>query len=287
MRFVIMRFGLTRGSLRIRLALVAVAMAAVISPIVFGQAYGQSQDASKLRFDVVSVHEWGPGQGPEGPYAAGLEFSTGRIRSKCTSLKSLVYYAYQLTGVEPLEGLPKWGEASCGYPDSAGTFTIDATMPATTTNAQSRQMMQTLLAERFRLSARWETRQLPTYALIAVGGSKLKASDPEKDPPVPPHSIGCPPDDTRCHIGFCCGSTTITTLTATLTHALGRPVIDKTGLTGTYYFGVLKWAGDDSAGSPLPSLPALLRDDFGLELKSESGPAPVLVIDHVEKPLQN
>ena len=161
-------------------------------------------------------------------------------------------------------------------------------MPANTTGAQSRQMMQTLLAERFKLAAHWETRQLPVYALkTAPGKSKLKPSDPDKDPPTPPDSIGCPADDPHCHIGFCCGSTTITVLAGTLTHALGRPVIDKTGLTGSYYFGVLKWAGDESVGSSLPSLPALLREEFGLELKAEPGPVPVLVIDHAEKPTAN
>jgi len=49
----------------------------------------------------------------------------------------------------------------------------------------------------------------------------------------------------------------------------------------------LKWAGDDSAGSPLPSLFALLREEFGLEVKAEPGPVPVLIIDHVEKPMVN
>jgi uncharacterized protein (TIGR03435 family) len=161
-------------------------------------------------------------------------------------------------------------------------------MPAGTTPIQSRQMMQTLLTERFKLAARWDTRQLPVYTLRVIAGkSKLKQSDPDKDPPNRPGSIGCPPDDSHCHIGFCCGSTTITTLAGTLIHALGRPVIDKTDLTGFYYFGVLKWAGDDSVGSSLPSLPTLLRDEFGLELKAETGPVPVLVIDHVEKPVAN
>ncbi len=72
-----------------------------------------------------------------------------------------------------------------------------------------------------------------------------------------------------------------------LSRPLGRPVIDKTGLSGTYYFGLLRWAGDDGVGSSLPSLPALLREEFGLELKAETGAVPILVIDHVEKPVAN
>ena len=247
-----------------------------------------AQTPARPEFEVASIHEWGPRQGPAGPFVAGVQFSKGRVHSQCASLRTLVFYAYELTGSERLEGLPKWGDAACGSPDSAGTFTIEATMPANTTAAQSRQMMQTLLAQRFQLAAHWETRQLPVYALtIAPGKSKLKPSDPDKDTPVRPGSIGCPPDAPHCHIGFCCGSATITVLTGALSFALGRPVIDKTGLSGSYYFGVLKWSGDDSTGSSLPSVFTLMREEFGLELKAEPGPVPVLVIDHVEKPTAN
>jgi bla regulator protein blaR1 len=285
----IMKFGGRRDSSQVRVGLASLAVAAVVTPIILGRAYGPpSQESPKPTFDVASIHQWGPGQGPVGPFTAGVQFSTGRVRSQCASLQALIFYAYQLTGSEPLEGLPKWGNATCGYPDSAGTFKIEATMSANTTGAQSRQMMQTLLAERFKLSAHWESRQLPAYALrTARGKSKLKPSDPDKDPSTSPGSIGCPADDPHCHIGFCCGSTTITNLTGALSRALGRPVIDKTGLTGSYYFGVLKWAGDEGSDSSLPSLSGLMHEEFGLELKAEPGPVPILVIDHAEKPMAN
>jgi uncharacterized protein (TIGR03435 family) len=79
----------------------------------------------------------------------------------------------------------------------------------------------------------------------------------------------------------------MTVLTGLLSLTLERPVIDRTGMTGSYYFGELKWAGDDSSGSSLPSLVTLMREQFGLELKVERGPVPALVIDHVEKPTAN
>jgi bla regulator protein BlaR1 len=284
----IMEFGLRRDSSRIRVGLAALAVVAVVTPIILGHAYGQpSQESPKLTFDAASIHEWGPGQGPSGPFSAGVQFSTGRVRAQCVDLAGLIFNAYQLTGSEPLEGLPKWGRATCGYPDSRGTFTIEATMPADTTIAQSRQMIQTLLAERFNLAAHWETRQLPVYALrIASGKSRLTPSVPGKDPPTPPGPLSCPADDPDCHIGFYT-SATMPVLTGILSHAVGRPVIDKTGLTGSYYFGVLKWAGEESSGSSLPSLFALMREEFGLQLKAERGPVPVLVIDHAEKPTAN
>ena len=267
--------------------LVASAVGTFVSPFISGRAYGQPpQEPPKLTFEVSSVHEWGPGQGPTGEYASGVQFSVGRVRSQCANLQGLIFYAYELSGSERIEGLPKWGNASCGYPDSAGTFAIEATTPAHTSNAQSRQMMQTLLAERFKLSAHWESRQLRIYALTTISGkTRLKASGSDKESPIQPGSLSCPVDDPHCNI-FCCEST-MTTLAGVMTHILGRPVIDKTGLTGPFDLGVLKWASDESAGSSLPSLPTLLRGQLGLDLKSERGPVPVLVIDHVEKPSPN
>jgi uncharacterized protein (TIGR03435 family) len=259
------------------------AVVAVLATAAYGQPPQMSQ---KLAFDVTSIHEWGPGEGPSGPFAAGLQFSAGRVRARCVNLRGLIFNAYELNGSEPVEGMPQWGSASCGSPDSRDTFAIEATMPTDTTIAQSREMVQTLLTQRFKLAVHWESRQLPVYALrIVPGKSKLKLSDPDRDPPIP--AIGCPADDPHCHIGFCCGAATMTVLTGLLSHTLERPVIDRTEMNGSYYFGVLKWAGDDSGGSSLPSLFSLLREEFGLELKAERAPVPVLVIDHAEKPTPN
>jgi uncharacterized protein (TIGR03435 family) len=75
-------------------------------------------------------------------------------------------------------------------------------------------------------------------------------------------------------------------LASSLSISAGRPVIDQTGLAGNYNLN-LQWAGDTTADSPLPSLPAALREKFGLELKPQVGPVSTLVIDHVEKPSPN
>jgi uncharacterized protein (TIGR03435 family) len=82
------------------------------------------------------------------------------------------------------------------------------------------------------------------------------------------------------------GSASLSEFTGRLGGLVGRPVIDKTGLTGTYYLD-LKWAGETSPASSLPSLPTALKEAFGLELKPETGPVDVLVIDHAEKPSPN
>jgi len=147
-------------------------------------------------------------------------------------------------------------------------------------------MMQTLLADRFKLVVHWEKKEVPIFALvIGKGGFKLQPSDPAKDSPVPPQSIGCPPEDPGCH-NIVAGSGPISVLASLLSLSAGRPVIDQTGLLGNYNLD-LKWAGDTTTDSPLPSLPAALREKFGLELKPQVGPVNTLVIDHVEKPSAN
>ena len=85
-----------------------------------------------------------------------------------------------------------------------------------------------------------------------------------------------------------------TSLSRTYTAALGRNVIDGTGLTGTFDI-YLKWAMDTPAGagdatpSDLagPSIFTALQEQLGLKLESTKGPVEVLVIDHIEKPSGN
>jgi bla regulator protein BlaR1 len=273
-----------------RVALAIAAATALTAPVFVGivaapSIRAQSQIAGKLSFEVASVKEWVDGKGPVDPGNVSLERSGDRIISRCVSLKVLLSYAYHLTLSVPVTGVPAWGNGGCGR-TYENTFAIEATMPPGTTEEQSRLMMQTLLANRFKLEAHWEKKDMPIFALVVgKGGFKLQPSDPAKDAPIPPHSIGCPSEDPGCH-NLAGGSSSLSVLAGFLSHFAGRPVIDRTGLTDTYNIN-LKWAGETATDSPLPSLPAALREKFGLELKPEVGPVNILVIDHVEKPSAN
>lgn len=273
-----------------RVTLTIVATVALAVPIFVGligapSIRAQSQIEGKLGFEVASVKEWVDGKGPVDPGNVSLARSGDRIISRCTNLTALLSYAYHLTMSVPVTGVPSWGRGGCGR-TYENTFAIEATMPPGTTEEQSRQMMQTLLADRFKLEVHWEKKDMPIDALIiGKGGFKLKPSDPAKDVPIPPHSIGCPPEDPGCH-QFAGASGPLSLLAGFLSRYAGKPVIDRTGLIGNYDIG-LKWAGETATDSPLPSLPAALREKFGLELKPEVGPVNILVIDHVEKPSPN
>ena len=77
---------------------------------------------------------------------------------------------------------------------------------------------------------------------------------------------------------------------ALLSTVLRRPVIDQTGIKGTFDVH-MQWSDDlgppDSAGDVSPSISSALRETLGLELKSGRGPVEVLVIDHIERPSEN
>jgi uncharacterized protein (TIGR03435 family) len=68
-----------------------------------------------------------------------------------------------------------------------------------------------------------------------------------------------------------------------------RPVLDQTGLTGSYDYA-LEYARDPSAAvgdTAAPSLFTAIQEQLGLKLESRKGMIEVLVIDHVEKPSAN
>ena len=241
--------------------------------------------SQRLAFDAVSIRERSPQD--SGNIVVGVHATPGRLSDQCATLKSLIFYAYHFSWFAPIDGLPKWASAPCGPDGNGDTYTFQATMPPDTTDAQARLMMQALLAGRFKLAVHWEKKQGSVYALVVgKGGFKGKPYDPKKDPPIYGNSIlPCPPEDRACHpLPLSPGP--ISQLASALASVLQRPVIDRTGVNGTYDLR-LKWAGDLAANSPLPSLPAALKENFGLELKSETGEVDVLVIDHAEKPSPN
>jgi uncharacterized protein (TIGR03435 family) len=235
------------------------------------------------RFEVASLKERDRNV-PLG--LVGMQATPGRLVSGCATLRQLVYYAFRLTGASPLEGLPGWASMGCGDLDATNTYVFQATMPVETTDADARLMMQAFLVERFKLAFHRETRTLPIYALVvASGGFKVKSTDPKDDKPRAPGALFCPADDRACGI-IAMGSASMAEIAGALSSNVGRPVIDKTGLPSTYYFDV-KYARPEAQNSSLPSLPAALKEQFGLELKPDTGPVEVLVIDRAERPTPN
>ncbi|HVV45121.1 MAG TPA: TIGR03435 family protein [Bryobacteraceae bacterium] len=157
-------------------------------------------------------------------------------------------------------------------------FDIEAKTSPSATQADLRQMLRTLLMERFRVAAHHEAREMPAYALVvAKGGPRLQAAKGDQRLPV----IFAP---TARLIGQ--GSTT-ESLAMALRRAAGRPVIDKTGLTGAWDF-TLSYSPDETAADQGPSVFTALQEQLGLRLTPDRASVNVLVVDRAERiPLAN
>ncbi len=208
--------------------------------------------------------------------------------SRGFDLKSLMFNAFPIVVPDQLVGLPSW--ASSDY------YTVDAKMDEETAAAfrklprdqnrqVSNQMMQAMLADRFKLKFHKETRELPIYNLVvAKGGLKIETTPEGKS------------------TGYSMGSGKLSgngieldSLCFSLSNEMGRIIVNKTGLAGRYNID-LKWQPDSmaagssnssSADAPLPDLLTALQEQLGLKLEPAKGPVDVYVIDHIEKPSEN
>lgn len=262
---------------RVKLFLGALTLLGLLMPIV--AATQNPPTAQKLTFEVASIKEWQPNQ-PLPRIAMGIRYSKGSVYAPCSDLWSIVRYAYHLSAASPINGLPDWAKSRCG----PNAFSVDATMPLETTEDQARQMMQSLLEDRFKMRVHWEKKDMKVLVLtIAPDGFKGKVYDPKtfKRP-----TLTCPEDDQGC--GQFYGRATISQLARFLSRPDGDLIIDKTGITDEYEYETnFMFASDKAEASSLPSLPTVLREKFGLLLKPQTAVVDVLVIDHVEKPSPN
>ena len=173
-------------------------------------------------------------------------------------------------------------------------------------------MLRTLLADRFKLTLRHETKELPIYVLTTarpdgqLGPKLTRSSGPNcVRPPIPGEApkAASDPAAPMCGLfsplGHWIGrATTLEALASVLSmQSVHRVVVNQTGLTGTFDLD-LQWADLAFLFSPQanpndpplvdgPSLFTALEEQLGLKLESTKGPVDVLVIDHVEKPTED
>jgi uncharacterized protein (TIGR03435 family) len=155
----------------------------------------------------------------------------GRLVCRNCTLKRLTVLAYRVQEYQVVGG-PAWV--------SKDQFDIEAKPDATSnpTDEQSRQMLRTVLEERFHLRIRMETRNGPVYALVVVKNGPPRSVDqlpPAATGPSPDPNGPMPPGAMRMAAGNVSGKAIPMPLLARfLGQTLGRQVIDKTGLTGRY-----------------------------------------------------
>jgi uncharacterized protein (TIGR03435 family) len=312
---------LSRGITRWSVA----AIVALATPLAYVVAAASPQhgDDAGLKFEAASVKVSAPMAGLAGVQrrAAGErpvrdEVSGGpgtgdptRIHYPRVAMDFVLLKAYDIDNFQ-LVG-PDW--IGAGF----DRFDIDATIPANSTPEQFRSMLRNLLAERFKLTAHRETRELAGYALVvAKNGPRFKEAAPVAAKPhdgAPdtsrPGPDGYFPAPDRPGIFFqlagmrAARSTfrevTMQTLVDTLQNQLKRPVNDATGLTAKYDFvldysieGLNLGSGRMLVGpgdsEPQPDLAGALQSQLGLRLEAKKVSVSMVVIDHIEKsPTEN
>ncbi|HVW10198.1 MAG TPA: TIGR03435 family protein [Bryobacteraceae bacterium] len=160
-------------------------------------------------------------------------------------------------------------------------FDISARAPGSDAPSKEtfRQMLQAMLADRFRLRVHFETKEIPVYRLVvSKSGHKLKEPDMNSRIGYTMGGLG--------KIEIVASHGTMSRLADQLSNSAGRPVFDKTGLDGMFAFK-LEFNPSTTAESDLPSLPAALQDQLGLRLESQKAPVEVLVVDSAEPPGEN
>ena len=278
----------------------------------------QTAAGGKLSFDVASIRPTKPGEftPPNFPLSSDNAYAeTAGLFNADFPLSVYIEFAYKfLPSNEQREAmlahLPKW----------VGTenFEIHARAAGNPTKDQMRLMMQSLLAERFKLTIHFEVKEFPVLAMVLEKPGKTgpKLRPHSEGPPCPDPKAPIAPTGTDVFPPICdaymadfpvvghpmkLGSrnTTMDLIASSLptVEDLGLPVVDQTGLTGKYDF-VLEWTPEPKgdASSPPPttvddsqktSFQQALKEQLGLKLKTAIAPLSVAVVDHVERPSEN
>ena len=237
-------------------------------------------------FDVASIHI--NNTETDGHHHIINDPAESRFRAVNLALRDLIQFAYGLPDSQILGG-PDWLDSIMFDIDAKSDSLVDAQLHALPTEQarhQKQLMVQALLADRFQFKAHQETRQLPVYALaVAKGGPKFK----------PSQINGTTIDTGRSRLHIAGSDDTVSILARELAQALGRVVLNQTGLTGRFDL-TLRWTPDDASqpmlnGAPDPNAPpgifTAIQEQLGLKLESTKGPVPVLVINSVEMPSAN
>jgi uncharacterized protein (TIGR03435 family) len=290
----------------------AVAVSVVFGVAALPAAPAPQRVAAPTEFEVASIK---PSPEQIERASIGIRISGSQVRISSLTLKDYVAMAYRLPAGQ-IAG-PDW--------IAQERFDIAAKVPDGASSDRVPEMLQALLAVRFQLQIHHESKEFPVYALsVAKGGANLHESAPSADAPARPGTVNVAASGSSAGVdvdmgggsSFSLGNNkleirraTAPVIVASLTRLVDRPVLDSTGLAGTYDL-TLDLSPEDyqavlirsalNAGVVLP--PQALRaldlgssDPFafslqklGLTLESRKAPLDVVVVDSMRKtPAEN
>ena len=288
--------------------------AVLVMGIVVVSAVAQTPSRQKPQFEVTSVKPHVPSD--RRPNAVIIRGN--RVVVTNHTLRQLVLLAYSPRTEAMLD------QFLAGGPAWAATERFDIEAKASDesiTMEQLHLMLQTLLADRFQLSLHRESREMPVYDLIVTKPEKLKLSEDQSMPVLPPlppsirwSAIGGPQPRGASGLvlnvegGWLHGTAMpASAIAALLQTVLDRPVVDKTGLTGLFDMQVLIMRREDiraltQSGATAAQEPGVtprasdpvanpvfesLQQEMGLRLQPSRGSVNVLAIDSVQRPSEN
>jgi uncharacterized protein (TIGR03435 family) len=263
-------------------AVLLIGAIAVPATTAFAQSAAIRQQVPLPTFDVASVR---PMNYDDGAWThISNSPRTSEFKAVNVTLRDLLEVAYSIPETQMLGG-PAWASTDKFDIEARSDAPFNEQLAALSDEQgkeKKRQMLLALLADRFKLAAHTEKREMPAYALIiAKGGAKLVRTD----------ASGTSLSGGRGRISIKGGDDALAVLAFELSCRLGRPVVDQTGLQGQYEL-TLNWTDDDgpspaSNASNGPSLFTAIQEQLGLKLEATKGPVPVLVIDRAERPSEN
>jgi uncharacterized protein (TIGR03435 family) len=206
------------------------------------------------------------GAGRAGPSGGFLKYPPGRVLGTATA-RTIILEAYHLTEHQ-LSGGPGWLEND--------KFDLEARAATPADKDQLRLMLQTMLAERFKLAVRHETKEMPVYALtVGKNGPKLHDVKPDDA-----GFVKVPASEGSTGNGLVTrGSMQDFAFLLSGSSSIDRPLLDKTGLKGSYTL-LVHWNADED-------FMTAVQDQLGLKFESQRAPVDTIVIDHIEKPDAN
>ena len=204
------------------------------------------------------------------------ETSPGSLRMRDVTVNTCIKWAYGVQDNQ-ISG-PSWLQSE--------HFDIVAKSDEPANNDQIKLMLQTLLADRFKLTFHRQSKELKAFVLtVAKGGAKLSPAAAPDGKPFRQNTAN----------GTIAKSITIQEFADFISGPLQMPVVDQTGLPGRYDFAIdftpylpdpthnMDGTKPDTTGI----LMAALDGELGLKMESRKAQVEVMVVDHIEKPSEN
>lgn len=244
-------------------------------------------DSPKFSVEVVKLNKSGS-QEQSGGLLPGGQFAAINL-----SIIQLIQFAYRVND-SAISGMPSWFQSD--------RFDVVAKGSPNTSDAGLRMMMQNLLASEFKLAVRKVQEPQDAFALtVAKGGPMLKKASGQPLPALPAAAARAAgrgqQDDPNehCRRWFDAGSGNraecrnismpelAQRLRSLAPAYFDRPVVDQTGISGTYDLA-LQWTGRDQLDSlgGLTIFDAVIKQ-LGLKLEQRKVPLPAIAIEHVER----